>query len=107
MALSYCWGGSQRMTTTKQTLGDLSERIPLLELPQSLQDAVFVTRQMGIRYLWVDALCIIQDCEQDKDEQTQHMEVIYQRAYSGRSPPALGPYKNPCCLLARSSMAQG
>lgn len=81
IALSYCWGGPQPLTTTVLTLEALSECIPLAKLPKTLADAVFVTRRLGLRYLWIDALCIIQDSDQDKAEQIQSMADIYQQAY--------------------------
>ena len=61
--LSYCWGNDmpQECMTTQ---GNLHARRELLEtdfLPQTLKDAIKVVRQLGIRYLWIDALCILQD----------------------------------------------
>lgn len=36
-----------------------------MDLPKTGQDAVFIVRKLGFRYLWVDSLCIIQDDEDD------------------------------------------
>lgn len=48
--------------------------------PQIIQDAIFVTRQLGYRYLWGDALCIIQDSPDDKNIEIANMHNIYQNA---------------------------
>jgi hypothetical protein len=55
--------------------------IPLLELPKTFQDAVDVTKALGIRYLWIDSFCIIQDDENDWGTQASLMASIYENAY--------------------------
>ena len=49
-------------------------------LPQTVKDAVETTRNLGIRYLWVDALCIIQDSPEDKLKEIAGMGAIYKNA---------------------------
>ena len=65
VALSYCWGpedpGSPHLITTRASFADHRCNIPLEPFPKTLQDAVRITRRLGIRYLWIDALCIVQD----------------------------------------------
>lgn len=80
MTLSYCWGGSQEFTTTLDTLAQRSTAIPADDLPLTIQDAVLVTRHLGCPYLWVDALCILQDCENDKHREIAHMGSIYKNS---------------------------
>jgi Heterokaryon incompatibility protein (HET) len=55
--------------------------ILITTLPQTIQDAILVTRRLGLRYLWVDSLCIIQDLEEDKLEQLGRMHAIYSNSY--------------------------
>jgi hypothetical protein len=55
--------------------------IPLSELPMTFQDAISVTKALGIRYLWVDSFCIIQDDEKDWEAQASLMASIYENAY--------------------------
>lgn len=43
--------------------------IPFGELPKNFQEAIFVARKLGISYLWIDALCIVQDSHQDWTQQ--------------------------------------
>jgi len=87
LALSYCWGKQpepaapfQPLLLRRDTLNDLTANITLESLQQSIQDALFVTRKLGFRYLWVDALCIIQDCETDKEMEISRMASIYKNA---------------------------
>lgn len=63
--LSYYWGKVPQVTSTLKSAGDRENRIALKSLSGSVQDAVKATRALHIRYLWVDALCIIQDSPGD------------------------------------------
>jgi hypothetical protein len=76
-ALSYCWGGYQTLTATKESLSDLVYDIPLQNLPKTINDAVITTHKLGIRFLWVDSLCIIQDDDEDKSREIPEMPKIY------------------------------
>lgn len=57
--LSYCWGKTRNLKTEKGNVEQHQKLILLKDLPQSIQDDVAVTRRLGIRYLWVDSLCIV------------------------------------------------
>lgn len=81
VALSYCWGTEQAFKTTSQTLKKHEERIALASLPLTLMDAVTVTRQLRIRYLWIDALCIIQGDAADWAREAGKMYSVYGNAY--------------------------
>jgi Heterokaryon incompatibility protein (HET) len=80
-ALSYCWGGDQKVKLQKSNLSAWRSDIPFCDLPQTIQDAVTVTTELGIRFLWIDALCIIQDDETDVVEKLARMADIYQEAH--------------------------
>lgn len=80
VALSYCWGGPQPLMTLSANIHSLSSGFVETQLPQTLADAVTVTRRLGFRYLWVDALCIIQDCEKDKAIEIEKMGSIYKNS---------------------------
>lgn len=45
--------------TNVQNLGDMEESIPTLTLPQTIRDAFQVARELNVRYIWIDALCIV------------------------------------------------
>ncbi|KAF5020050.1 hypothetical protein F66182_7931 [Fusarium sp. NRRL 66182] len=84
-ALTYCWGppphADKQLKTTESNLGDHLEAIPPDRLPRVVGDAVSATRALGIKYLWVDAICILQDVAWDWDYQCTQMVNIYSNAY--------------------------
>lgn len=65
IALSYCWGTQPTVTTTSKTMQKRIARMPIETLPRTYVDAIKITRDLGIRYLWIDALCTVQDCRED------------------------------------------
>lgn len=79
-ALSYCWGGDQVFKTTVQMRPQYLKTIDSTQLPQTLQDAIYVARQLGLDYIWIDALCIIQDSLPDKAVEIGRMAQVYGNA---------------------------
>jgi len=87
VCLSYCWGptdgsdvGLGPLETTKWTLESFQCSIPWEQLPKTFQDAVVFTRKLGFRYLWIDALCIIQDSVEDWTQEAGEMANIFKNA---------------------------
>ena len=81
VALSYCWGpNGGNLCTFKANLGEHMKGIPITSLPQTIRDVIFACKQLGQRYLWVDALCIVQDDPDDKRTQIPQMADIYSGA---------------------------
>jgi hypothetical protein len=70
-ALSYCWGSLDYKTfvTTEKNVESRRYSIEELELPHVFQDAIRVARNLRIRYLWIDALCILQDWFKPPEDQ--------------------------------------
>lgn len=61
-ALSYAWGSDPTFaTTTASNVGEMTECLPWDKLAKTIQEAIIFTRKLGIKYLWVDALCILQN----------------------------------------------
>jgi hypothetical protein len=77
MTLSHCWGSAQFLTLTKRTLPKLKAGISTSKLPKTFQDAVYITRKMGIRFLWIDSLCILQDSISDWQHEAALMADVY------------------------------
>lgn len=81
-ALSYCWGGQGNdYKLTRVRLNDYKSAILQSELPATIRDAVTLTRALGLQYLWVDALCIIQDDKEDWKSEALKMRQYYQSAF--------------------------
>ncbi|KAG6329842.1 hypothetical protein ID866_9248 [Astraeus odoratus] len=83
VALSYVWGGpgdhywtTIANATVRGRPSGLDESI----LPATILDSIHLVRQLGERYLWIDALCIIQDSDEDKADQIHIMDLIYSKA---------------------------
>lgn len=84
IALSYCWGLKPLLTLNAETKKSFEEGISLDHLPQTIHDAILVTRRLGIRYLWVDSLCIIQgespEAVEDWLRESQKMHQVFRHA---------------------------
>jgi Heterokaryon incompatibility protein (HET) len=80
VALSHCWGKQKFTTTVTTNLAAHKKNIPLENLPLTFRDAVEATQRMGVRYLWIDSLCIIQDSTEDWLNESTQMCQIYEEA---------------------------
>ncbi|KAL8779627.1 MAG: hypothetical protein Q9213_006856 [Squamulea squamosa] len=87
VALSHCWGRPseslipKNARTLSANLESMIKAISMDSLPQNFQDAVVVVRALSLRYLWIDALCIIQDSERDWEIEASRMNDVYSSAY--------------------------
>lgn len=63
------------------TIASLLQSLPMSELPSTILDAIHVTRQLNLEYLWIDSLCIIQDDKDDKDAQIGRIPEIFSNAH--------------------------
>lgn len=84
-ALSYRWGDAEQHKLQKETYENMHKSGALTcasaKLPNTIRDAMLVCDGISIRYLWVDALCIVQDEAEDRDAQVASMDFIYGGAY--------------------------
>jgi hypothetical protein len=81
IALSHCWGTKPMLKTTIETLQARLSRIPISSLPRTLRDAVVICRKLGVRYLWIDSLCIIQDSKEYWRQEAAQMSRVYKNAF--------------------------
>ncbi|KAM0301545.1 hypothetical protein HYE67_006634 [Fusarium culmorum] len=83
MTLSYCWGSDPafHVRTTHSTMSSHLDSIDVNSLPQTYKDAIKITRHLGIRYLWIDSLCICQDDLEDWARESAAMQQVYAGAY--------------------------
>ncbi|KFA45491.1 hypothetical protein S40293_10281 [Stachybotrys chartarum IBT 40293] len=84
LALSYVWGSPNGLKTIKANIRDLHDDGALRKLkdkiPEAIRDAIDLTRAIGETYLWVDALCIVQDDPHSKSLYIPRMNHIYGNA---------------------------
>jgi hypothetical protein len=88
VALSYVWGtekmkasyGMEPAVLNREDVVPGSSTPLPQSLPQTIKDAMWLTRELGFRYLWVDALCIQIDDPELKQLHLNKMDAIYNRA---------------------------
>jgi hypothetical protein len=80
-ALTYCWGGYDGHRTLHSNVTARYESIDMADLPQTLKDAIFFTRKLGIDYIWIDALCIVQDNGEEWALEAAKMADVYAGAH--------------------------
>jgi hypothetical protein len=57
-ALSHCWGSTPIVKTTTATISEYETKgISWACLPKTFQEAIWLTHQLGIYYIWIDSLC--------------------------------------------------
>jgi hypothetical protein len=79
-ALSHCWGPPDKrpLTTTRSSVYGHLREISWTALPKTFQNVIHVTRNIGLRYIWVDSLCIVQDDHEDWHRESIKMGSIYE-----------------------------
>ena len=80
LTISHCWGNVERFKLMKDNLDMLRRGVPVHKLCKNFQDAIYITRQLGYKYLWIDSLCIIQDDEEDWRRESVLMATVYGHA---------------------------
>lgn len=79
-ALSYRWGTTSENKMEQDREGRNEPEDPLSNLPLTIEDAISVTKGLGLRYLWVDQYCIDQNNSKEKQAQIRKMDRMYQCA---------------------------
>ncbi|GKT76465.1 heterokaryon incompatibility protein [Colletotrichum tofieldiae] len=98
MTLSHCWGKEKFVQLTAVKLTDfITNGIPWkspydhngveasphndIHSNKNFLDAIEITRKLGIRYIWIDSICIIQDNEEDWNVEAKLMHKVYRNSY--------------------------
>ncbi|KAI1812281.1 hypothetical protein GGS20DRAFT_558593 [Poronia punctata] len=88
VALSHPWGDREThppFSTLKSSPGrdvaSFKQEIPWGQIPATFKDAIITTRGLGIRYLWIDSLCIIQGSDGDFNQESRNMGNVFGGAY--------------------------
>jgi hypothetical protein len=113
ITLSYRWTAETKRTSLKTSnKNEYYESIPTRDWPKTYGDALSFARQLNVRYIWIDSLCIVQDDEKDWEEQAAQMDAIYTNGLlnlagvEGSRSPGLALSRNPlrvspCRLTSR------
>lgn len=72
---------SRPFITLTLNLEERMRSIPMEILPRTFRDAVTITRNIGLRYIWIDSLCIIQDSKSDWEHESSLMADTYKNSY--------------------------
>ncbi|KAF5657685.1 hypothetical protein FHETE_10290 [Fusarium heterosporum] len=89
IALSYVWGSTEKaksLRSERRLTRENSHRLrgpkglEEIPIPQTIKDAMNLVWNIGERFLWVDALCIMQDDPEDVSHQTGRMDLIYSKS---------------------------
>ncbi|KAH7391688.1 heterokaryon incompatibility protein-domain-containing protein [Pyrenochaeta sp. MPI-SDFR-AT-0127] len=80
LTLSHCWGNGNIIRLTESSLNAFQHEIPLSDLPKTFVDAFQITVNLGYKYIWIDSLCIIQDCKEDWEREAKAMGDVYQNS---------------------------
>ncbi|PHH59481.1 hypothetical protein CDD82_2451 [Ophiocordyceps australis] len=87
-ALSYVWGADRaddgpdaasQLLTTNVDAFQLS--LPDKSIPRTMLDAIWLSKKLGVRHIWIDRLCIVHDDPVDKADHVQHMAYVFANAY--------------------------
>lgn len=81
--LSYCWGQSTAMKSARTIESNITQRLngfAMSQLPQTLRDSITITRALCIPYIWIDAVCIVQDSGEWATEGSRMM-TYYENSY--------------------------
>jgi hypothetical protein len=82
VCLSHCWGKAPNECCTR--VASYSQRIDFIEddlFSKNFQDAITLTRRLGVKYIWIDSLCIIQDDSHNWKIESAKIADIYRFAY--------------------------
>lgn len=82
-ALSHCWGAGSPLKLTTSTLQEYTKGVGVLwgDISPLFRDAIDFSRRLGLRFLWIDSLCIIQDALEDWKVEGEKMAQVYNNAY--------------------------
>jgi hypothetical protein len=79
--LSYSWGNEDSLKLLQSNVKSFQRCLPYAKLGKTYTDAIKATQELGISYLWIDALCIIQDSPKDWSHEAPLMSTVYGNSF--------------------------
>ncbi|KAH7074856.1 heterokaryon incompatibility protein-domain-containing protein [Paraphoma chrysanthemicola] len=86
--LSHCWGQGSFIQLNRHTADLLYSGIALDQLPKTFKEAIIITKRLGVQYIWIDSLCIMQDEVSDWRQEAAKMHEAYYNAFCNLSAAA-------------------
>ncbi|KID88652.1 tol protein, partial [Metarhizium majus ARSEF 297] len=80
MTLSYRWGLNANLQLLTTNINSFQEGRPIDDLPSTFRDAISIAQRFAVRFLWIDALCIVQDSRADWEREATTMGRVYANA---------------------------
>ncbi|KAK4220518.1 heterokaryon incompatibility protein-domain-containing protein [Podospora fimiseda] len=97
LCLSHCWGKDPMpIRTLLGNLHDHLQSLPWELLPNTFADAIRITSRLGIRYIWIDSLCIVQDSALDWQVESGKMADIYRNSYATIAAVSSADFRGGC-----------
>ncbi|KAI1370377.1 HET-domain-containing protein [Hypoxylon crocopeplum] len=84
VTLSHCWGpapAEEKLRLVVSCMSTLRSGLPIHSLPRTFRHAFAITERLCVRYIWIDRLCIIQDCGHDWRIESATMQTIYRNGF--------------------------
>jgi len=78
--LSHCWGGEVTPVLTTKSLEEFQKEIRVADLPANFTDAMLIALRLGLNYIWIDSLCVLQDSREDWESESGKMAAIYRNS---------------------------
>lgn len=79
--MSHCWGKGEHLQLRRKTIIQFEQGIPFANLSKTFREAIVTTQCLGLRYLWIDSLCIIQDSPEDWQTEANSMSQVYSHSH--------------------------
>jgi Heterokaryon incompatibility protein (HET) len=91
VALSYCWGKNpNHLLLTSQNIEDLCKGVEVSTLDKTFREAIEFTTRLGLEYIWIDALCILQRGEGCDEDWNRHVRLMQRNLFQLHSQPCGG-----------------
>jgi hypothetical protein len=84
VTLSHCWGRKSFLRLLRDNYNDFTgPGIPWekLQRNKNFVGAIRVAQKLGVRYVWIDSLCIMQSDSDDWNVQARKMKDVYRHSY--------------------------
>ncbi|KAM0138471.1 hypothetical protein ACHAO1_003505 [Botrytis cinerea] len=104
--LSHCWGAIPYLMLKTTSIDSMMIKIPEDNLTKTFQDAIRISRALGIEYIWIDSLCIIQDSSSDWQAEAVLMQSVYSNSEINISATGAADGRQGCFLQPQDYIAK-